>query len=94
MHWGTFDDHFPIISELGFPNGTFAESIHEITEVRYNIVSDEVSDDTFESHDYIFDTYSMELRPDFLSCNISSFDNTLHHQRMGHLCSALVQCLN
>ena len=40
-----FDDHIPIYRELVFPNSVFTESVNEITEVKFNIVWEEVSTD-------------------------------------------------
>ena len=34
----TFDDHFPIYCELGFPNSVFTESVNEIAEIKCNVV--------------------------------------------------------
>ena len=40
-----------------------------MTEVKSNIVWDEISDDQLEAHGYILDNFSIELCADFLSCN-------------------------
>ena len=94
LYCETFDDHIPIYCELVFSNYAFAESVNPIIEVKFNIVWDEFSDDQFEAHGYILDSFSVELWADFLSCNKISYDNALHHQQMDHLYSALVDSVN
>ena len=82
LYGETSDDHILIYCELAFPNSIFTESINEVTAVKFNIVWEEVSNDQLESHSSILDTLSIELWPDFLSCNTISCNNALHHQRM------------
>ena len=94
LYGETFDDHIPIYCELVFPNYALAESVNRITEVNFNIVWDEISDDQFEAYGYILDNFSIVLWADFLSSNMVSCDKALHHQQMEHLYSALVDCVN
>ena len=54
LYGETFYEHIPIYCELDFPNYAFTESVNEITEVKFNIVWDEFSNDQLEKHMVIF----------------------------------------
>ena len=65
LYGETFYDHIPIFCELVFTNYTFTESVKEITEVKFNIVWDEISNYQLEAYGYIVDNFSIELWADF-----------------------------
>ena len=80
MYGETFDEHIPIYSELFFPNSAFTESVNEITEDKFNIVWNEISDDQLEAYGNTLDNFSIDIWADVVSCNMVSWDNALHHQ--------------
>ena len=49
LYGETLDYHIPIYYEIIFPNCAFSESVSEITEVKFNTVWDEISDDQLEA---------------------------------------------
>ena len=80
LYGKTFYDHIPIYYQLVFPTYAFTESVNEITDVKFIIDWEEISDDQLEAYGYILDNLSIELWADFLSCNTVSCGNALHHQ--------------
>ena len=78
----TFDDNIPIYCELVFLNCDITESVNGITEVKFNIVWEEISDDQLEAYGNIIDKFSVELCSDLLSCYTVKYDDALHHQQI------------
>ena len=65
LYGQTFDDPIPTYCELDFPNCAFTWSVNEITEVKFKIVWEDVSDDQLETYGNILDNFSIELWVDF-----------------------------
>ena len=94
LYGETFEDHISIYCELVFPNSAFTKGVDEATEVKFNIVLEDVSDDQLETYDNILDNFSNKWWTDFLSCNTISYDNALHHQQLDQFYSALVEIVS
>ena len=60
LHGETFDDHIPTHCELIFPNWSFTENVSETTEVKFNIVLEEISNDQLESYGNILEKCSID----------------------------------
>ena len=70
LYGENFNDYIPIYCELTYPYSDFAESVDEVTELKLNIVWDEVSDDQKESYFDILVNFSFQVWAVFISCII------------------------